>query len=902
MNEFYSEAEEIISRVSATLSRLETYGLSDDLIDGLYRDIHTLKGTAQLFGFTNIGLISHAIEACLEPIRSKRISPSKKLLSNIYLSLDFIDRNLKGSNDDSKADSITNFELNRLIANLSDLVIQIFLGHFQLYKNHYIFQDNLNSIKSYLLSNETEESLKGINNSNLLLNDQQVLLLKDSDNFEPHPFKVKNETEFSDLNTIELSTIRVQTGLLDCLMNLVGEMVLIRNQVLQYRSKNNSSEFLNLSQRLNLVTSELQENVMKTRMQPIGSILNKFQRVVRDLSLELNKKIKLVIQGSDTELDKGLLELIKDPLNHIIRNSCDHGIESTEERLIQNKPIHGIILIHAFHESGQVIIEISDDGRGLNFSKILSKSIKKNIISAEKSNVISDREIGLLIFEPGFSTVDHVSTISGRGVGMDVVKTNLEKVGGFVDLSSISGKGTKVRLSIPLTLAIVPAMIVISDKQLFAIPQVKLQELVRIDMNEDGPKVEFLEGLPILRRREKLLPIVFLNNILRNNENLVLKEINLKVINIVVLSFENDQFGLVVDEIQDTADIVVKPLPQFLKRINLFSGATILGDGTISLIIDVIGVAEKAKIQRHLSPNAKSKIQTPATTTNNQLNVHEFLFFDLNDGGKYCLPLILVHRLEEFTQEQIETSGMERIVKYRKSILPIINLNNFLKLAKKNDFKEEEKISIIVIAKRNRLIGIEVNKILDVLKINAEIENPIKFYPGILGNIIIGSEVATVIDALNIIDVSIEGANLRQKPFYKKNKNFNSSRAIKILFVEDTPFFINQIKKILLDLEIEVVHASDGQEALEILKSSKPECFDLILSDIEMPRMNGYQLAENVRKESLFKKIPMIAVTTRYNESDIERGLKAGFNQYLEKLSADQLVDAIKTQLGDVTL
>ncbi len=356
-----------------------------------------------------------------------------------------------------------------------------------------------------------------------------------------------------------------------------------------------------------------------------------------------------------------------------------------------------------------------------------------------------------------------------------------------------------------------------------------------------------------------------------------------------------------VDEIRDTADIVVKPLPQFLKRLNVYSGATIMGDGTVSLILDVVGVAEKANIQIGSSKKQEIDALALAAAKNSLQDNQEFLFFELNGHGRYCLPLVLVQRLEEFSRNQIETSGKERIVKYRNSILPLISLNSFLKTKLDEEKSASEKISVIVVSKRRRLFGIEVNQIFDVISLVSEIEVPLQETMGVLGNIISGDNIATVVDVLSIIESVIGGDGTRDVAHSSKaHQSFKAKKQLRVLFAEDTPFFAKHVQKILNSLDIEVVHAFDGEAAINILKSSGPDSFDLILSDIEMPNMNGFQFAENVRKDHQWNKIPMIALTTSFREADVKKGLECGFNQYLEKLKADQLVDAIKNQLGGI--
>lgn len=979
LSEFYAEADEIIQRVNSHLSLVENEGLTDDAIDSLYRDIHTLKGSAQLFGFKNIGMVAHAVEASLEPIRKKKITFSPLLLDYVFKCLDFMDRILKSPNLDLEDNPTIRLEVQTLVPKLISVSTGLFYGTHNLNnEGPPIAENNLKLIHAFD-SEKTKKNTELNSNNDTELNQivpptisspskvsapapmptptPAVSPIKAETQTQVHvtnqpptePVKLKNESEKNQIhihkdtqatlnqtsenkvksmpteikmsssnnatavkhdptphhpegaesNTGESSTIRVQVGLLDKLMNLVGEMVLVRNQVLQFSLNSDDYEFLNLSQRLDLVTSELQEDVMKTRMQPIGSILTKFQRVVRDLSRDLGKQIELIIKGAETEIDKSLLEAIKDPLTHIIRNSCDHGLELPDERRKNGKDETGHILIRSFHEGGQVVIEIKDDGRGLNNARILNKAIEKKIISPERAQQLTEREISYLIFAPGFSTADTVSAISGRGVGMDVVRTNIEKVGGIVDLASELGKGTTLRLRIPLTLAIVPAMIVKSGSELFAIPQVKLQELVRIDMDDSGPKVELLQGQPVYRLRGHLLPLVFMDQVLglRTTDYDASKK---KIFNVVVLTGDGEPFGLVVDEIRDTADIVVKPLSPFLKKINVYSGATIMGDGTVSLIVDVMGIGERANVINQGTKKQDLDGLGGSASKKVGLETQELLFFELNAPGKFCLPLVLVQRLEEFKVEDIETSGKERIVKYRDSILPLINLNSFLKYENKDNAKPKaDKISVVVVSKRRRFFGIEVNQILDVLDVNNNVEAPLKESVGILGSIIVGEQIATVIDVLAIIEEILghpdEQLNKKtQKALTAKRPD----RPIKVLYAEDTIFFVRQVTRILENAGYEVVHAADGELALKTLKASPPGTFDLILSDIEMPNLNGFGFAKAVRKEAQYSKIPMIALTTRFKESDVKEGSEAGFNRYLEKIKTDQLLDAIREEAG----
>ncbi len=886
--EFYAEGEEIIVRVSQCLTEIAQNRQNPKLIDSIYRDIHTLKGTAQLFNRTQIAQIAHVMEASLEPIRRKNISLQAEWIDSLFSCLDIIGRLIKTEKNPEKNLEIQVSDIYLTVSRLIDAATRLFGPDLLIIKNPWPLPEQPSQIGLETPHRADSPANHIPDEPPVILTSQETLQLVQTPNKADPPASGQDS----------ISTIRVQVSLLDRLMNLVGEMVLVRNQVLQYSHNHEDFTLLNLSQKLDLVTSELQEEVMRTRMQPIGSILSNLARFVRELARDLQKQIEISIDGAETELDKTLIEAIKDPLTHIIRNACDHGIEDPETRRKSGKRPTGKISVSSLQESGQVVVEVNDDGRGLDSQKLIAKAVEKKLITPEKAALLSEREIHQLIFTPGFSTALTVSNVSGRGVGMDVVKTNIEKIGGTVDLRSEPKKGTCIRLKIPLTLAIVPALIVRYKTNRFAIPQVKLIELVRVDSSESNHKLELLQGKPVLRLRDHLLPLVSLDEIIDSEPRS--NAATADCVNIVVLSTDFGPFGLIVDEILDTADIVVKPLAKFFKKLLLYSGATIMGDGSVSLIFDVLGIATKANL--HQARNRKVESSHLGQRSKNQLEfeTQEMLSFALRTPGTFTIPLCLVHRLEKFSKTSIEISGNQRIVQYRNTVLPIIDLHQILGLESKIDLEikqqilDPEMISIIVVQKRNRLYGIEVTEINDILLTNHEIEEPIRRAPGILGNLIIANEVTTVIDVLEVIDL-VTGLSPPRKleapsaPLARVN-----SRPLRILFAEDTAFFVKQVTKILTSQGHEVTHAADGEEALKILLSAPPGHFDLILSDIEMPKMNGFQLAENVKKNREFSNIPMIALTTRIRESDLQQGAQSGFQRYLEKLKSEQLMDAIQ--------
>ena len=468
------------------------------------------------------------------------------------------------------------------------------------------------------------------------------------------------------------STIRVDVGLLDRLMTLVGELVLARNQILQYSAAHGDDGFLGAVQRLNLLTSDLQAGVMKTRMQPIGTVLGKFPRIVRDLAVACGKQVQFELDGQETELDKTLLEAIRDPLTHLVRNAVDHGIEAPAVRETAGKPAAGRLRMVAFHEGGKVIIEITDDGAGIQVDRVREKAIANKIITPDAAARMSRQELLQLIFLPGFSTAEKVTQFSGRGVGMDVVRTNMERIGGTVEIESTPGQGTTIRSKIPLTLAIIPALIISSGGQRYAIPQVSLLELVHLDADQARRSVERMYDVPVYRLRGELLPLVFLNDQL----GLARPMEAASELSIVVLQADDRPFGLVVDAIRDTEEIVVKPLQKQIKGIELFAGAAIMGDGRVALVLDVLGLARRAQVVSGARSRVLGDLQRTAATKADE--APPALLVQSRQGEQMAIPLAQVARLEEFAPAQFEQLGGRTVVQYRGSILPLIELSTLL--------------------------------------------------------------------------------------------------------------------------------------------------------------------------------------------------------------------------------
>lgn len=714
------------------------------------------------------------------------------------------------------------------------------------------------------------------------------------------------------------SFVRVNVNVLDKIMNVVGELVLNRNQILQYASKADNSEFNRLSQQLNVITSELQSEVMSTRMQPIGNILTKFERLVRDIARSHNKKINLNLMGSETELDKSLLEAIKDPLVHIIRNSCDHGIEDLPGRKAAGKSEQGTVTIKSYNESGQVTIEIFDDGKGLDPHRIGQKAVEKGIISDAKLAEMTESQIINLIFKPGFSTAEKVTNISGRGVGMDVVKTNIEKIGGTVSVTSNLGHGTNFKLRIPLTLAIVPSLMIKSKGENFAIPQLNLVELVRLETTQDHEQIETVSGSEFLRLRGKLTPIFRLDKELSlervqqkskelnysnsqdvlgeavDNEspNLQLVESDYEAKNIVILNAEDNVFGIVVDEIMDTEEIVVKALNNKLKDIKIFGGATIMGDGSVALILDAIGFLSEVS---HIDIEKAEDLADEANAQNTAdvfTEHQENLLFKLYDDRVYAMPLTLVSRLEEFEVSRIEKTGNQKIIRYLNAPMPLIGVEKALKLDGKSILEEDQlpeggSLSCIVTKIRGHNFGIIVKEVLDISIDHTNIDDTAVDREGIIGTIYIDEKTVPLLDLYSILAAQNLGILKREK----KNVNMEPKT---ILLVDDSPMYRKLESDSLREIGYTVVTANHGLDGFEKLRDQD---FDLLITDIEMPHLDGFGFAKKVRDELPAKKIPIIALSTRVSEKDLEKGRESGFNHHLEKFKKEEVVDLVNSIL-----
>ncbi|MCA1941692.1 MAG: chemotaxis protein CheW, partial [Caenispirillum bisanense] len=709
-------------------------------------------------------------------------------------------------------------------------------------------------------------------------------------------------------SSVASQSIRVNVDLLENLMTLVSELVLTRNQLLQMVRGRDDSEFAAPLQRLSHITSDLQEGVMKTRMQPIGNAWAKLPRIVRDLSIEMGKKIDLQMYGAETELDRQVLELIKDPLTHMVRNSADHGLEDTEGRLAAGKPEVGVVKLNAYHEGGHIIIEISDDGRGLNLQKIRDKAIMNGLATEAEVDNMSDQQIAQFIFKAGLSTAEKVTSVSGRGVGMDVVRTNIEKIGGTIELKTQWGRGSTFTIKIPLTLAIVSALIVECAGERFAIPQISVLELVRVTKNSETG-IEMISNAPVLRLRDRLLPLVSLGNLLKLRKTSVHEEVEALIdaqdgkpvkktpgkigganvagsdsaeTFIVVTQVGTYTFGIIVDRVFDTEEIVVKPVAPILRHITMFSGNTILGDGSVIMILDPNGIAT-ATGEMTMGGNQATDTQASHDTHSDEKT--SLLVFRAGGKDLKAVPLALVARLEEIDCASIEHSYGRPVVQYRGQLMPLVMVNE------RYEMPSEGRQPVLVFSDRDRSMGLVVDEIVDIVEDRLKVELKADKM-GVIGTAIIGEKATDVIDTGYYLTQAFGdwfGNPDEAAPSLAGGKK-------RVLLVDDSPFFRNLLTPLLSVAGYTVTAVDSADRALAMREQGLE--FDAIISDIEMPGMDGFHFAETIRSDARWAKTPLVALSSHATQKDFERGREVGFDDYVTKFDRDALLETLKSTLS----
>lgn len=689
------------------------------------------------------------------------------------------------------------------------------------------------------------------------------------------------------------TTVRLNVALLDSLMTLAGELVLGRNQLNEAVRNEDKEGIAAGAYRVSLVTSELQGAVSLTRMQPVSSLFAKFPRLVRDLASQLGKEVQLKLEGGEVELDKTILEGLSDPLTHMVRNSVDHGVELPAARVAAKKPATGTVVLAARHQAGQVVIEISDDGKGLAADKIGASAVAKGMITAEQLQKMSDYEKQELIFMPGVSTAEKLSNVSGRGVGMDVVKTNLDRLGGKVEIDSAPGRGSAFRIKLPLTLAIIPSLLVSDCGERFAIPQVSVGELIRIPADQIEQRTDRAGDAELVLLRDRLVPMVYLCDALGNAR----AERGSRALNIVLVDAGTMEYGLVVGELHDTVEIVVKPMGRHLQGLVEYAGATILGDGQVAVILDVAGLAAQAGLSRAANPTTTAEVSANDDAAG---EMRSLLLFQNGPGEDCAVPIELVTRVERVRAAQVENLGGRRTMQYGGVSLPLVALRD---VAAVNEMVETQQWVVVVFDCAGKTLGLLAAEPLDMVETRVVMDTGTLRQPGVAGSALLNGRTTLMLDIFELA-----GKFRRPGPESKRTAAANlaapaeeSGHGATILVAEDSDFFRGQIQRLIEGVGYKVITADDGQSAWEMLDRHAGE-ISLVTTDIEMPRLDGLELTKRIRADARFDDLPIIALSTLASEEEMAQGLALGLSEYQVKLDQEQLLDSIGKALSGIDL
>ncbi len=923
--EFLTESNESLESIEQQLMDLEASPDDAELLDAIFRTIHTVKGSCGFLNLTRLEKIAHAGENLLSRIRERRYHVDEAIVSLLLECADAIkdvlagleatgqepevnhddliqrlqacERRVMGEDDaqaqaessEPQADAQTGMQALAWLEGVDDAVREA-LAKASLYTASDLIEAGFAKLKSISpLTSADALKILGVAKAHLAsgqenhVDESPVKAPK----LEEEPKTVENNEEQAAATTPQPpakpkqekpkqaeakpapqknkraaggESIRVDIALLDELMNQVGELVLARNSLVQMIQASGSMEFLRIGRDVDQITEQLQAQLLRTRMQPIQSIWSGVPRIVRDIGKQLNKKIKVVMEGEETELDRTILNALKDPLTHIIRNSCDHGIETPDVRLSRQKPAQGTLKLSAMQESGFIVITIHDDGGGIDAQKIRDKAVSMGVLQPEQAAALTDKAALQLIFHAGLSTAEKVTNFSGRGVGMDVVRTEIERVGGSVDIDSELGQGTTLRIRIPLTLAIISAMVIGCEGQRYSIPQMSVQEL--LSAPEDSEDWRYIAGQAFYHLRGKLLPI------LRLNEGLGLSKDKPLAGSIVVVDIGDRTYGILVDEIYGAQEIVVKPLGVHFQHLSFYGGCSILGDGAVIPILDCNGLA--SMIQLESAPaDAMASIDSHTHTLAEERQ-HALVFTE--GGQRFVIPMTLVERLEYFEASRIEKTAGGEVLQYRGEVLRVLRWGELLGQAPKPASGEDE--YCLILSDSGKRMCLQVEQVVDILEISFEIKQP-SDAPLLLGTTVIDGMATEVVDVFEVVQ--------RADPDWFKPTGAQADKTV--LFVEDSQFFRQMVTPVIESLGFAVRTAADGAQASKLLEDFTP---NFIITDIEMPIMNGYELGKWIQGQPHLEGVPVIALTS---QKDIDnQQAKALFERVLSKKDNKQLM------------
>ncbi len=939
LGEFLTESNESLESIEQQLMDLEASPEDSELLDSIFRTIHTVKGSCGFLNLTRLEKVAHAGENLLSRIRELKYHVDEDIVSLLLECADAIKDVLTGLEETGQEPVLDHDDLiMRLQACEKKVMGQDVesnegereakqmqtsepLGWLEGFEDDVIaalVENHLTTASSLIAAGFAElrnlesitpaDALKilGIARARVESGDDAEVSMQEEPEHKPDKApKLDTKTSEKAVETASQGkddtassapavqrklveqpeqkseaspvkqkrqasneSIRVDIGLLDELMNQVGELVLTRNSLVQMIQASGSMEFIRIGRDVDQITEQLQEQLLRTRMQPIQTIWSSVPRIVRDIGKQLDKKIKVVMEGEDTELDRTILNALKDPLTHIIRNSCDHGIESPKVRLAAEKNATGILKLSAIQESGFIVITVHDDGGGIDAQRIKDKAMHMGVINAEQAANMTDKAALQLIFNAGLSTAEKVTNFSGRGVGMDVVRTEIERVGGSVDIDSELGKGTTLRIRIPLTLAIISAMIVVCEDERFAIPQMSVQEL--LSAPEDSGDWRVIAGQAFYRLRGKLLPV------LRLNEGLGLSQGKPLAGSIVVADIGDRTYGILVDEILGAEEIVVKPLGIHFQHLNFYGGCSILGDGAVIPIFDCNGLA--SMIQLESAPAEAIDYMGEHDDSLAEERQHALVF--TQGKQRFVIPMTLIERLEYFEASRIEKTASGEVLQYRGDVIRVLRWGEMLGEAPSISTGEDE--YCLILSDNGKRMCLQVDQVVDILEVSFEIKQT-SDTPLLLGTTVIEGIATEVVDVFEVVQ--------RADPNWFVAAHDQAKKSV--LFVEDSQFFRQMVTPIIESLGFVVHTAADGAQACKLLEDYSP---DFILTDIEMPIMNGYELGKWVKTQEHLSGIPVIALTAQ--QSIDEQQAKALFDEVLSKKDSTQLAKELEQTLS----
>lgn len=903
--EFIDETIEGLSSLDNDLVRLELDPSQTGLLDNAFRVMHTIKGTCGFIGLPRLEKIAHAAENLMDKFRSGQMPITEQSMTVLFMSVDrvrYIVTEIQKLSKEPEGDDKDIIALIEAVVNgtqtapapIGDMAEEA-------------------AIEAAPPAEEVETPAP-----------------KPAAKAEPAPAPKPAATATQEKSS---EYIRVHMDVLEELVSKASELILTRNQLMQLMPVDDESGVKTPFNHLCRLVSELQDGVMKARMQPISEVTSKFPRLVRDLAQELKKKIAIEISGEETELDRQVLELVRDPLTHMLRNACDHGIEPPEERLATGKTEQGHIRLEARHEGGVVLVVLKDDGRGLDSEKIGRKAVEKGLVTEDRLLQMSRKEVLQFIMAPGFSTAAKVTNVSGRGVGMDVVRANVEKIGGSIDMDSTVGKGSVFTLHIPLTLAIIPALIVRIDGLKYAIPQLNVQEVLALD-TPGAPKVETVRDIPVLRLRQHIIPLLC-SSMLFSHDREARRNFNPADVSpeslIAVVNAGANQFGIILDQIHGTEEVVIKSISPVLRNTAIFAGNTILGDGQVVMILDPAAIARRFHIDKD-KLSQENQMQDDAHPDG---EVASMLVFRAGTDIPKTLPLELVSRVQTFNRKDIRHSGQHVFTVYDQQMIPLLAIDGqYIEVQ-----KEEITAVILVDDISGASIGVVIDEIIGVMESTLELSASTA-RPGILGSIFLeNGETADVLDIVHFLSQNNQDWFLKEQ---HRHQSFAPVSALdmrlsehlapaerstaataqeaalpeefirteaapmafpkgvkRVLVVDDSGFFRNMLYPILRSAGYEVAMSHDPLHAIE--RHDNGEMFDVILSDIEMPHMTGYEFVEKMRAEGEWKHTPFIAITSHNTVDDVRYGMQKGFDFYIGKFDRGELLRALNSAAQKVT-